>query len=339
MRAYEILEGGWDSTVTQGTVITPDVVKAALKRVKLFIPEFNKFLKKKGVPPVKMGAPLGSSAYHDVDDVDKVYGDIDLQIVVPEQEGKTTNQLSSMYNKLLEDFIHFTGVDYIHKDSQPGHPIFLIGDDAYVQVDFLWADEPVADWARYRSTPARGVKGLVYGNMYSSLGELLTMSIQRAGVQMKTRGGEPVPFRMRKDTELETLSLDQENFGVDILVDLYKRMYPGLPASKIEIDPELEENPGIDKKELTIARMASVIKGLGKSFELNDMFGKSILEDIGSYEEFINSFLKIFKHKCFKQKEAKKFDKAETPEAIARREHTFKQIDDGVQQVVDQFSA
>ena len=339
MRAWELTEGGWDSTVTQGTVITPAITKAALERVKAFVPEFNKFLKKKGAPPIKMGAPLGSSAYHDVDDEDKVYGDIDLQINVPAQDGKTTNQLSTMYNKLLEEFIKFSGVDYIHPDSAPGHPIFKVGDDVYVQIDFLWADEPVADWARYRSTPVRGVKGLVYGNMYSALGEIMSMSIQRAGVQRKTGDGKPVPCNLRKDTELVTVSLDQENFGIDILVDLFKRMYPGLPASKVQIDSELQENPGIDKKELTLARMASVIKGLGKSFELNDMYGKSVLEDINSYDEFITDFISLFKTKCLAQLKAKKFDKAETPEAKERREHTFKQIKDGVKQVEQLFSA
>jgi len=340
MRAREILEGGWDSVVTQSTVINPDIVRAALAQSKLFTSDFNKFLKKNDILPVKMGKPLGSSAYYEIDKEDKIYGDIDLQMVAPAQDGKTTNQISSMYNKLLDKFIEGVRPDYIHYEdkSANGHPIFHLGNGVYVQVDLLWAAEPDADWARYRSTPVHGVKGLVYGNMYSALGELLTMSIQRAGVQMKTVDGEPVPFRMRKGTELETISLDQERFGADILLNLYKRMYPGLPTSKANIDPELEANPGIDKKKLSLARLVSLVKGLGKSFELNDMYGKHVLQDINSSEDFVNKYLAILRDKNKSAKMATKFDKAETPEAKARRESTFKQIDDGTNQIEQLFA-
>ena len=342
MRAWELLEGGWQSTATQSTTITPSVVSAALDQVKQFTSDFNKYLKKKGVPPVKMGHPTGSSAYYKVDDEDKEYGDIDLQMIAPAQEGKTTAQLAKLYNDHMDTFVKITKPEYIHYEGKSlmGHPIFKLGDDVYVQVDMLWAAEPEAEWARYRSTPERGVKGLVYGSIYSSLGNVLTMSIQSAGAQMKIKNGEPVNFaRSRNVDSVDTLSLNPETFGIDILTELYKRMYPGLPASKMEVDPELEANPGIDKKNLTMARLISLVKGLGKSFEANDMFGKYNLKDVNSYDEYIQRFTADLRGKIEKSKTSPKFDKAETPEAKAKVKKTIKQIDDAMQKAEQLISA
>ena len=44
-----IPEGGWDTTVTQGTVITPAVVKKALKVADRFAQDFNRWLKKQDI--------------------------------------------------------------------------------------------------------------------------------------------------------------------------------------------------------------------------------------------------------------------------------------------------
>ena len=71
VREY-IPEGGWDTTVTQGTVITPAVVKRALKVAEKFARDFNKYLDQLDIPAIEIGHPTGSSAYHDVDAEDKV---------------------------------------------------------------------------------------------------------------------------------------------------------------------------------------------------------------------------------------------------------------------------
>jgi hypothetical protein len=109
MRAWELfVEGGWDTKATQSTVIKPSTVKLALKTMDQFTNDFNSFLQAKGVPPIKVGTPTGSSAYHDVDTEDKIYGDIDLQIIVPETEetqGKTTAQAQSYWHGLSDEFV------------------------------------------------------------------------------------------------------------------------------------------------------------------------------------------------------------------------------------------
>ena len=67
MKMFDIVEGGWDTTVTQGTVIKPAVVKHVLGIIQQFVQDFNKWLAQKGLGPVEMGRPTGSGAYHEKD--------------------------------------------------------------------------------------------------------------------------------------------------------------------------------------------------------------------------------------------------------------------------------
>jgi hypothetical protein len=170
MKSYEFLiEGGWDTTATQNTVIKPAVVKSALGVVQQFVQDFNQFLQAKGVPSVAVGTPTGSSAYHErdaKDDPEKVYGDVDLQMIAQPVEGLTYGQFTAYYNKLADEFVKTQRPSYIHAvESKPGHPIVQIGPDAYVQVDFMWHEPKMKDWGATRVTPEHGVKGLLTGNM------------------------------------------------------------------------------------------------------------------------------------------------------------------------------
>jgi hypothetical protein len=81
-----IVEGGWDTTLTQNTVLHPRIVAVALQAVDKFVADFNKVYAKK-VGEIQRGRPTGSSAHHEADskeDPTKVYGDIDLQMIGPE---------------------------------------------------------------------------------------------------------------------------------------------------------------------------------------------------------------------------------------------------------------
>ena len=84
MRFRELITEDEKGKATSSTIIRPSTVKTALVTMQKFVNNFNKFLKPQNIPPVKMGHPTGSSAYYKVDPEDKVYGDIDLQIIVPE---------------------------------------------------------------------------------------------------------------------------------------------------------------------------------------------------------------------------------------------------------------
>jgi len=329
MRAFELYEGGWTDTVTQGTKITPAVVKVALLTVAPFISKFNTWLDSQGEGRVRMGKPLGSTAYFQVDDEGKEYGDIDLQVIAPTIEDKNESQTASHYNKLMDKFIATTSSAYVYQTGHPamGHIIFQIDSDTFVQVDMMWATERVADWARWRNTPEQGIKGLVHGSMYSAFGDVIDVSISTSGAQMKIKDGESTPFaRTRKFDELAILSLNIETFGADMLQWMYKKMGG---TGQAQMDPELQQHQGLNKANVKIEDLAHIIKGLAKSFALNDMYGKFNLKNYSNAHDLINAFINNFDAKMHKSTNAKKFDKAETPEAIAKVEQTRKQIASG----------
>jgi hypothetical protein len=322
---WQILsEGGWDSTVTQSTTITPKVVKAALNVVDSFVKGFNQWLVAKGSSAVEIGHPLGSTAWHTADPEDKVYGDIDLQMVAqPLDTADTPSKFAAHWNKLLDDYIAAEKPSMVYDIGKPvnGHVIFALGNDHYVQVDMIWTEPKLASWARYRMTPAHNIKGATYGNLFSTLGEIMHMSIQSAGVQMKIKDGEPVPFsKSRKFDTLETLTTDIERFGLDIVKQLYRKIYPGKDLAQLKIDPLLKKRPGVDTNAITAANLVSVVNGVAKTFELNNMYGHYNLKEFSDYDNFIEKFKSHYMEKLHAAINATKFDKAETPEAKARAE-------------------
>ena len=338
MRAFEfIIEGGWDTTATQATVITPATVKKALPKIEKLISGFNYFLSRKNIPEVRVGATTGSSAYHDVDPEDKIYGDIDLQIVVPELpelKDKTTSQIQGYWYNLLDEYIKSTNPDYLHPDSSPGHPIVSIGDDRWVQVDLMPHPRPLEKWGRYRVTPERGVKGLLMGNMFSVLGELLTMSIQHAGVQFKVRDKVKLPYaKTRKDYELVTLSTDIETF----VLDIFNHQAELQDKKNAKPNALLSANPGAKVDDVKISNMVNAVKGLAQSFEDNDMYGQGDLTNYANANDFISAFKTLYTEKAVKDINATKREKAETPEARARAEEDKRKVQQGLEMVMGLF--
>ena len=337
MRIRDLLEGGWDTKITQNTVIKPQIVKAALSMAQKFAVDFNSFLKQKNIPGIRIGAPTGSSAYHDVDTEDKIYGDVDLQIVVPALEqntGLTMAQVQTFWHKLEDEFVKTIKPNYIHPESEPGHPIFAIGNDQYVQVDLMPHPEPLEKWGRYRVTPERGLKGLLYGNMFSVLGELLMMSIQHSGAQIKVRAGQRLPYTpTRKDYELQTVTSNIETFVYDIFMHEAKL----LGVKKPTVDSLLKKHPGVNTQDIKIINLVNAVKGIANSFELNDMYRKGVLSNYSNSNDFINKFLEIYEAKAMKDINATKRDKAETPEAKARAEDDRKKVAQGLEFVKGLF--
>ena len=339
MRATEFLrEGGWDSTVTQGTVIKPAVVKIALSVVQQFVADFNRYLKAKGIAPVAMGRPTGSSAHHEADQADnpdKVYGDIDLQMIGPEIEGASYGQFTNYWNGLADEFVKSQNPGYVHPgESKVGHPILKIGQDAYVQVDFMWHEEKMRDWGASRVTPERGVKGSLHGNMFSVLGELLDMSIQHAGVQLKVVDSQRVPFSKQKGTQTVTVSTNPQTFIVDVFRYLAQRQKVNDP----KIAPMLKQFPGNDTTDVKISKLVNGVKGFAASAQMNNMFGQGDLAEFDSAQDFINKFWQRYQEKAMIDVAGKKRDKAQTPDAIARANADREKILTGLEQVKKYFA-
>jgi hypothetical protein len=271
-----------------------------------------------------MGKPVGSSAWYQSDTAETEYGDIDLQMIAPEIEGLSQNQIIRKYNAHADQFVRETKPPYVYDEGRDtgGHIIFGT-DNEYVQVDFVWTLEPYREWAQYRSTPERGLKGVVYGSLYSTLGEMLNTSIQSVGVQAKMIGGEPQPFsRTRKYDELRTVSKDIRNFGVDIF-DWVAGM---AGVQNPRTDPELAQHPGLNPQNIQAVDLIHMIRGLAKSFERNDLYGRGVLKDYENSSDFLNEFIRLFDEKMEKAATATKFQKAESPEAKAKAEKAKQSI-------------
>jgi hypothetical protein len=319
MRAKEFLaEGGWETTVTQGTVVKPAAVRVALSQIQNLFTGFNQYLAQQGLGPVEVGAPTGSSAYYLVDPEDKVYGDIDLQVIAPATQHQTHSQFQSHWNRLVDDYIKQARPKFVHPESTVGHPIVEVGRDQYVQVDFMWHEPKTREWGRFRVTPERGVKGLLYGNIYSVLGQLLDMSIQHAGVQLKMQDGQQVPFSKQKNTTVVTVSLDPRKFVYDILVYLFSSIHGNENIKKMLVDDLLRENPGLDVNNIKIEKLVRAVQGLARSFELNNMYGQGPLKGYQDSADFLDKFWKVYQSKAMTEISSPKRDKAATPEAQAR---------------------
>ncbi len=338
MRISEIIvEGGWDNPITQGTVIKPSTVKVALSQVEKLISGFNN--QNKDIPPIRIGAPTGSSAYHDVDPEDKIYGDIDLQIVVPEIEelkDKTTAQIQGHWYKLIDEYIKSSKLNFVHPESEPGHPIVSIGNNQWVQIDLMPHPERLEKWGRYRVTPERGVKGLLMGNMFSVLGELLMMSIQHAGVQFKVRDNVKQPYTTtRKNYELVTVSTDIENF----VMDIFKHEAELQGINNPKVDTLLQRYPGANIQDIKISNLVNSVKGIAKSFEINNMYNKGDLAKYANANDFISSFKELYTAKAEKDINAAKRDMAETPQAKARAEDDRQKVAQGLKMVLGLLNA
>ena len=322
--AIVVNEGGWDSTITQGTKITPTVVSNAINVMKKFTIDFNNWLTKNKQHTIRMGSPLGSTAWHKLDTSEKEYGDIDLQMIAtnPTQGDISISQLSTYMNKLVAEFVTQTKPGYIHDNGKVsgGHIIIRLGSNGYVQIDLIWTEDRLANWQQYRMTPARNIKGAAYGTLFATLGEIMNLSIQAAGVQMKIKDGLPVDFvKSRKVDKVDTLTTDIQNFAIDILKVLHSRIQPN---SDIKIDPELIAHPGINPDNITVENLTAAIRGLAKSFEDNNMYGQYNLKDITSYNDFIRKFKEHYLNKMTHAAESSKFNKAESPEAVAKAAET-----------------
>ena len=338
MKIYEILrEGGWDTTKTQSTVLHPHIVGVALQVVDKFVADFNTWLGANAIPGVRRGRPTGSSAYHEIDtqeDPDKVYGDIDLQMISEELPGKSYGQFTSYWNSLADKFVKDTKPAYVDmSESKPGHPIIQIGDSDFVQIDFMWHPTRLEKWGASRVTPERGVKGLLYGNMYSVLGELLDVSIQHAGVQLKVIDGQHVPFSKQKGTEVLTITTDPETY----LLDLFRYEAKQLGVTP-RIAPLLKQFPGNDVNDVKIQKLVNGVKGFAQSAEASGMMGKGDFAGYTSASDFIGKFVKRYEEKAMEDVNAKKREKAATPEAIARAEQDKQKVLSGLATVKGYFN-
>jgi hypothetical protein len=255
----------------------------------------NNFLKTKGLGPTEISAPGGSATYYERDLVqqpDKEYGDVDVQFHIPRIEGTTNNANLKIYNDAIKEFCDSTSA---FSSDNGVNVILKIGND-YVQIDLITSYYENKDWTN-ALRPEWNMKGVLANSLYSSLGEVLNLSIGGGhGVQAKFQNGTFVPFRTVKDVDLKTVTNNPKTWALDIV-----KFFGGTPS------PLVKQYPGLVGGEVRVADMIDSIKG--------------ILQSVGK-EELIPRVKEIYLGKINTAINSSKFAKAETPAAIEKAKYT-----------------
>lgn len=310
MRAREFLsEGGWASTLTQGTHITPQLVDTVVKQLPALAQSLNSFLKTKDLAPVKIGTPVGSTTYYQRDlqqNPTREYGDIDVNFFIPRMADLSDNANESTYTSAIKEFCD-SNPNYSTNNGQ--NVILKIGTE-YVQVDFVVSYYENEQWSRALG-PEYNVKGVLSASLTSSLAEALNISFSGRGVQVKLQNGIPVSFRQSKDVELQTITNNPQTWAVDIAKFLGAQT----------ISPLLKQYPGMGKEVRTQDTVNS-IKGIA------DSLGKP---------EIIDQVKSIYADKISKAINSSKFDKAATPEAKKKAEDTKALLAREAERILGQF--
>jgi hypothetical protein len=328
-----LIEGGWSSKLTQDTRLTPAVVEECVYLYDKFVKDFNKYLVSKGLAEVQAGKPVGSSAYFKKDlqdNPDKEYGDVDMMFYIPKIEGASDNKNKSIYSKEILEYLK----DNQNVQSENGtNLIFKLKDGGYAQIDLVNAYYENKDWAAARMTPERGIKGAIGGYLYSSLADILNLSISANGVQIKLKNNSPVKFTSGKVDKIDTVTRDISNLGVDICKYYYKIITNKDPET-MKISQSLKKTPGINPEDVKNLDIANTVKGIGDTLELNGLFGKGSLSDIDSASDFINKVAKVYYDKMNDAINAPKFDKAEGPEGQRKAEDAKAKLTAGLKQTL-----
>lgn len=323
MRIAEILaEGGYASTLTQGTRVTPAVVQAAVGVFHKFVPVFNDFLKSKNLPPVKAGNPVGSTHYYQQDlrdNPDKTYGDIDIHLYIPRIPNTSDATNATLYTDAVKEFAAKTNLISTNTGK---NVVFKIGDD-YLQIDLVMVYYENREWLP-ALLPERGVKGVISSTVYSSVAELLNLSISVHGVQAKIRDGQPVSFRQSKNTQLATVSKNPKTWALDIL-----HFYYDLSGSQapLQITDELRLHSGMNPENIKISDNVAAVKALAANLELNGLLGSGALSHIADYSDFMNQLHEIYNNKITAAINSSKFDKGDPAQVAADREKLQKGLD------------
>jgi len=305
-----ILEGGWASAKTQDTVITPATIVEAVKILEGFEKEFNSYLSVRGIPPIRIGKPVGSGTYYKRDlkqQPDKEYGDIDVQFIVPRQDDMPESKNESMY---VEEVKSFVSSNAKYETTNGVNVVFEIGDNRYIQVDFVIMFEHLEKWSHVFA-PEWNYKGVLSSTLFSALAAVLNLSISNRGIQVKTIDGEIVKFSLRKGTELQTVTTSKENWAMDLA-----KFLGATQASK-----RLQQYPGL-QGEVKIANIIQSIKG--------------VLESTGK-EDLVDEVKQMYLDKVDAVINSSKFDKAESPKAKAKAQQTKEMLHSKSRAIADLF--
>jgi hypothetical protein len=339
MRIYELIsEGGWTTGDNPG--IKAKMVKQGIASVNTFLKDFNPWLKQQGQGPVKAGHPTGSAAYHELDDPENtIYGDMDFQVIIPdlpEYDNLTSGQVQGRWGALIDKFIQSSNLSYIDKaESKGSQPMFILPDGSKLQVDIMPHPEKTAEWGRFRATGEHGLKGLLNGNIFATMSEMIPVNLQHKGIQYKSVNGKKVNYgKTLKGYDLHTVGTNIKTW----ILDIFMHEAHELGIKNPKIDPLLKANPGVDVDNVNVERLVNGIKGFARSCDLNNMFTQGDLAGYLSGEDFLQKFVHNYVTKSQHAISAPKRDKASTAASQARAVKDREALSKGLAYVQKLFS-
>jgi hypothetical protein len=175
-----------------------------------------------------------------------------------------------------------------------------------------------------RYKPQYGLKGFTIGNLYSALGNTVTMSFGTEGVLGRFKNNILVTSRNRKGIEFKLISTDIGKFMYHATRFLVKLNDPKINIKEIKIDPLLIKYKGIDTENVSIKSFCIGIIGMAKTLEQNGVLGKGGLSNMKNSKEFIKNVRSNYAKQTKKQLSNSKFKKAETPESFEMIKQTRK---------------
>lgn len=309
-------EGGWASAATQNTTITPHVIDEAIVILNQFASEYNAWQTEQGYDlEIKMGKPVGSGTYYKRDlehDPKREYGDVDVVCYIHSAEGISAARRTSEYSQAVKEFTE-SNQKY---STQNGANVIMDTSAGPIQVDLIYTYNEHANWARALA-PEYRVKGVISASLLSSLAETLNMSFGIQGVQVKTRAGRPVSFRQSKDTELQTVSTNPENWAGD----MYSYYYQLQNGTKPEIPANLAVHSGL-KDEQRLSDIVLAFKALARDLSVNGLLGIGALDYIPDEITMMKMIAQVYSKKLDAVITSSKFDKASTPAAVEKADKT-----------------
>jgi hypothetical protein len=349
VRLYEnwLAEGGWASVKTQSTLIKPKIIADGVKKLQIIGSEFAAHCKTIELPPLDFSKPIGSGTWYEDDIIsqpDKVYGDIDFMVAYPTLDltGKDerSNEIATvkLYNNELLDFLSkksysFIDIEESRKISDPSSVKLIMKvatpeGDGWIQVDMVVTHTGYKDWAIFRMTPIRNVKGFVLGNLYSSFGEVLEISIQPRGIRAKFGGTQMVSYSKRAGVEDRLITKDINTFMVDIAKFFWQES-----GTEKEFNPSqsLKSWKGIDPSNPRFEDLCDGIRAVADTLEQLGEFGTVIKYKSGA--ELLDAVRNRYIDKMYTAANSSKLDKITTPAAQAAADKLRAFVDEYVQKV------
>lgn len=270
--------------LTSGTKLTPSVVSQANKVYLQAISAWNKSLSSQGLEPVQPVKAVGSTAYFEQDNTeqpdelekvygtsDVVYGDVDYLVQFPfpsdfsgdeTERRRKENKIKREYGQLMQDFFDSPNSPKEVKAVTSPMLVVELPSGEHVQVDAIATFPKYSNWMKSRYSSERGLKGYITGNLYAALGDALVLTVGTEGVLARTRDGERVTSRVRKDVVINSVSIDPRNFLMDIAGYI-------IGSDDFEVSPTLQRYSGWDEDAVRISDIGKGIVGLAETLEAN----------------------------------------------------------------------